>query len=213
MSAETVLTRVPTLRAAAPFAAPEQAPSAALLAQPWTLVAGGQRLVVRPARAQDLPALAGLLVRCSPTTRLGWSGRGGTVLPLVQQEAWLREPGAVIVESSPGRAVAVGALRPATCTGEDDPIAGAVEVLVHDAWQRRGIGSALVAHFAGALLVQGRTELQVNPDADPVAAQALLSGLGARVRGQRHAHGRCPRVHVPRTALDMLGPLRELSYR
>ncbi|TXR56037.1 GNAT family N-acetyltransferase [Quadrisphaera setariae] len=213
MSAETVMTRVPTLRAAAPLAAPEQAPSAALLAQPWTFLAGGQRLVVRPARVQDLPVLASLLVRCSPTTRLGWSGRGGTVLPLVQQEAWLREPGAVVVESGPGRAVAVGALRPATCTGEEDPIAMAAEVLVQDSWQHRGIGSTLLAHFAGALLVQGRTELQVHPDADPVAAQALLSGLGGRVRGQRHAHGRCPRVHVPRTAVDSLGPLRELSYR
>jgi ribosomal protein S18 acetylase RimI-like enzyme len=135
------------------------------------------------------------------------------VLPLAQQEAWLRQPGGVVVERAPGRLVAVGALRPATCTGEDDPIAGAVELLVHDAWQRRGIGSTLVEHFAGALLLVGRTELQVHPDADPVAAQALLTGLGARVRGQRHAHGRCPRVHVSRSALDGVGPLRELAGR
>ena len=193
---------------------PSPAPTGtALLAQPWSFVAGGQRLVVRPARVQDLPSLAQLLVRCSPTTRLGWSGRGGTVLPLAQQEAWLREPGGVVVERAPGRLVAVGALRPATCTGQDDPIAGAVELLVHDAWQRRGIGSTLVDHFAGALLLTGRTELQVHPDADPVAAQALLNGLGARVRGQRHAHGRCPRVHVSRSALDGVGPLRELAGR
>ncbi len=193
---------------------PSPAPTGtALLAQPWSFVAGGQRLVVRPARVQDLPSLAQLLVRCSPTTRLGWSGRGGTVLPLAQQEAWLREPGGVVVERAPGRLVAVGALRPATCTGQDDPIAGAVELLVHDAWQRRGIGSTLVDHFAGALLLTGRTELQVHPDADPVAAQALLTGLGARVRGQRHAHGRCPRVHVSRSALDGVGPLRELAGR
>ena len=206
MSAETLV-----LHTAVPSQAP--ATGTALLAQPWSFVAGGQRLNVRPARVQDLPALAQLLVRCSPTTRLGWSGRGGTVIPLAQQEAWLRQPGGVVVERAPGRLVAVGALRPATCTGEDDPIAGAVELLVHDAWQRRGIGSTLVEHFAGALLLMGRTELQVHPDADPVAAQALLSGLGARVRGQRHAHGRCPRVHVSRSALDGVGPLRELAGR
>lgn len=206
MSAQTL----PLQSAGDPSAAPT---STALLAQPWSFVAGGQRLVVRPSRPQDLPSLAQLLVRCSPTTRLGWSGRGGTVLPLAQQEAWLREPGGVVVERAPGRLVAVGALRPATCTGEDDPIAGAVELLVHDAWQRRGIGSTLVEHFAGALLLMGRTELQVHPDADPVAAQALLSGLGGRVRGQRHAHGRCPRVHVARSALDGVGPVRELASR
>lgn len=206
MSAETLV-----LHTAVPSSAP--ASGTALLVQPWSFVAGGQHLSVRPARVQDLPALAQLLVRCSPTTRLGWSGRGGTVLPLAQQEAWLRQPGGVVVERAPGRLVAVGALRPATCTGEEDPIAGAVELLVHDAWQRRGIGSTLVEHFAGALLLMGRTELQVHPDADPVAAQALLTGLGARVRGQRHAHGRCPRVHVSRSALDGVGPLRELAGR
>lgn len=187
------------------------ASSSDLVDAPWTLVAAGRPLTVRPASLGDLPGLAGLLVRCSPTTRLGWSGRGGTVLPLVQQEAWLREPGSVVVEAAPGRLVGVAALRPATCAGEPDPIAGTLEVMVHDAWQGRGIARELTRHFAAALLLMGRSELQVPPDADVDASQALLAGLGGRVRVQRHGHGRCPRVHVPRTALDGLGALRDLA--
>ena len=183
----------------------------ALLDQPWSLTARGAELTVRPARPTDLPAMAALLVRCSPTTRLGWSGRGGNVIPLVQQDAWLRRPGSVVVELAPNRLVALGALRPASCTGVEDPIAGAVEVLVHDAWQRRGIGGTLVRHFAAALQVQGRSELQVAVDADREAAEAVLATLGGRIRAQRHAHGRCPRVHVPRTAMEGLGQLRELG--
>lgn len=184
-----------------------------LLDRPWTLPARGAELLVRPARVADLPALAALLVRCSPAARLGWSGRGGGVLPLVQQEAWLREPGGVVVELGPHRLVAVAALRPATCTGVEDPVVGAAEVLVHDAWQRRGVGGALVRHLAAVLQLQGRSELQAAPDADRVAAQALLSGLGGRVRPQSHPHGRCPRTHVPRAAIAGLGQLREHSAR
>ena len=222
MSAQTLPLRGRTPRAVAPSVLPvprrggaaplELGGSAeALLDQPWSLYARGAELTVRPARPTDLPAMAALLVRCSPATRLGWCGRGGTVLPLVQQDAWLRRPGSVVVELAPHRLVALGALRPATCTGEEDPIAGAVEVLVHDAWQRRGIGGALVRHFAAALQVHGRSELQVALDADREAAEALLATLGGRVRAQRHAHGRCPRVHVPRTAMEGLGQLAELG--
>lgn len=157
-------------------------------------------LTARPARVADLPALAQLLVRSSPRTRLGWYGRGGGVLPLAQQEAWLAEPGGLVVEEARGRVVAVAALRPATCTGQDDPIASSIEMLVHDAWQRRGIGTALVRSLAAASHAQGRTELQVSPGVDGAAADRLLHALaahlGGRPRLQRHEHGRCPRVHL-----------------
>lgn len=183
---------------AAPLPAPLAAPT------PWHSArrpaAGTSPLVVRPARVTDLPGLAQLLVRCSPRTRLGWYGRGGGVLPLAQQEAWLAEPGAIVVEGAPGRLVAVAALRDATCTGEADPIASAVEVLVQDAWQRRGIGSALLRHLAATSHALGRPEVQVSPLVDRVASDRLLAHLAARLggrpRGQRHPHGRCPRVHV-----------------
>ena len=166
-------------------------------------------LCVRPARVADLPGLAQLLVRCSPSTRLGWYGRGGGVLPLAQQEAWLAEPGGIVVEGAPGRLLAVAALRPATCTGQVDPIASSVELLVHDGWQRRGIGSALVSHLAATSHALGRSEVQVSPVVDRLAADRLLAALaaqlGGRPRGQRHAHGRCPRVHVSdRTAGALL---------
>ncbi|SDQ88364.1 hypothetical protein [Quadrisphaera sp. DSM 44207] len=209
--------RVPRQAPSAPQDAPLVPPlelggdPRALIARPWPLTARGTRLVVRGARPADLPQLARLLARCTPGTRLGWSGRGGAVLPLVQQEAWLRRPGGVVVERAPGELVALGALRPAVCTGEEDPIAGAVEVLVQDAWQRCGVGSALVEHFAGALHLLGRSELQVRPGLTQPAADALLAALGGRARLQRHPHGRCPRVHVPRAALAGLGPLRRAA--
>ena len=171
----------------------------------------GAALGVRPARVADLPGLAQLLVRCSPSTRLGWYGRGGGVLPLAQQEAWLAEPGGLVVEGAPGRLVAVAALRPAACTGQVDPIASSIELLVHDGWQRRGIGSALVRHLAATSHALGRSEVQVSPAVDRAASDRLLTGLaaqlGGRLRAQHHGHGRCPRVHVSdRTAGALLTP-------
>lgn len=196
---------VPASRTAgSPLAATPPAPAGT-----WRLRAAGQDLTVRRATATDLPALAGLLVRCSPTTRLGAFGRGGTVPPLARQEAWLRTPSSLVVELVPGRLVAMGAAHPATCEGGDDPVAGAVEVLVDDAWQRRGIGSALVVPLASGLAAGGRSELQATAEADRTAAEALLARLGRRVRQQRHAHGPCPRVHTTSEHLDALaGALR-----
>lgn len=168
----------------------------------------GSAVAVRPARTADLPALAQLLVRCSPMTRLGWYGRGGGVLPLALQESWLAEEGGLVVEAAPGRLVAVAALRPATCTGVDDPIASSVEVMVHDGWQGRGIGTALLSQMAVTSLEAGRTELQLSPVVDETAGERLLTHLatrmGARPRGQRHDHGRCPRVHLSARALGVL---------
>ena len=171
-------------------------------------------VTVRPARRADLPGLARLLVACSPTTRLGWYGRGGGVLPLAQQEAWLDRPGSLVVEAVPGRLVAVAALRAATCSGQVDPIASTVEVLVHDRWQRRGVATALLRHLAGVSLAAGRTELQVCPDSDAVAGAGLLTALagcvGGRARAQQHPHGRCVRVHLPGRSAPVLAATHDL---
>ena len=171
-------------------------------------------VTVRPARRADLPGLARLLVACSPTTRLGWYGRGGGVLPLAQQEAWLSLPTSLVVEALPGRLVAVAALRAATCSGQVDPIASTVEVMVHDRWQRRGVATALVRHLAGVSLAAGRTELQVCPDSDAVAGAALLAALaervGGRARAQHHPHGRCVRVHLPGRSAPVLAATDDL---
>lgn len=165
-------------------------------------------VTVRGARPSDLPGLARLLVACSPTTRLGWYGRGGGVLPLAQQEAWLSRPGTLVVEAAPGRLVAVAALRPATCSGQPDPIVSTAEMLVHDRWQRRGLATTLVRHLAGVSLASGRTELQACPDGDAVAGAGLLTVLaehvGGRARAQNHPHGRCVRVHLPARSAPLL---------
>ncbi len=168
-------------------------------------------VTVRGARAGDLPGLARMLVRATPSTRLGWYGRGGSVLPLVQQDAWLRRPGSVVVERAPGEVVAVAGLRPACCDSHDpapDPIAVSVEVVVADAWQRRGIGTSLLRHLSGVALAAGRTEIQVAPGADLEARAVMLGALaeraGSRVRGQHHLHGACPRVHLSRGTAALL---------
>ena len=193
---------LPARRPAPPLAVPRGAEDARTPDAPAALP-----VTVRPARRADLPGLARLLVGCSPTTRLGWYGRGGGVLPLAQQEAWLARPGSVVVEA-PGRLVAVAALRAATCSGQADPIASTVEVVVHDRWQRRGVATALLRHLAGVSLAAGRTELQVCPDGDAVAGAGLLTALatcvGGRARAQHHPHGRCVRVHLPGRSATVL---------
>lgn len=165
-------------------------------------------VTVRGARRSDLPGLARLLVGSSPTTRLGWYGRGGGVLPLAQQEAWLSRPGTLVVETAPGRLLAVAALRAATCSGQDDPIASTAEMLVHDRWQRRGIATTLLRHLAGVSLAAGRAEIQACPDGDAVAGAGLLTALaehvGSRARPQNHPHGRCVRVHLPARSTPLL---------
>ncbi len=171
-------------------------------------------VTVRAARASDLPGLARMLVRATPSTRLGWYGRGGSVLPLAQQDAWLRRPGSLVVERGPGEVVAVAGLRPACCDGAPDQIAVSVEVMVADAWQQRGIGSSLLRHLAGVALAAGRTEIQVAPGADLEAGAVVLAALaeraGSRVRGQHHPHGACPRVHLPRGSAVALAATDDL---
>lgn len=212
MSAQTLdHLSLPDLGIAVPRTGPAADPSAGAggLAGSGTLP-----VTVRRARRADLPGLARLLVACSPTTRLGWYGRGGGVLPLAQQEAWLSRPGTLVVEAAPGRLVAVAALRAATCSGQADPIASTVEALVHDRWQRRGVATALLRHLAGVSLAAGRTELQVCPDGDAVAGDGLLTALaghvGGRARAQSHPHGRCVRVHLPVRAAPALAVTDDL---
>lgn len=195
--------------------APRTGPTTGFPADASTLAGSGTLPVtVRSACRADLPGLARLLVACSPTTRLGWYGRGGGVLPLAQQEAWLSRPGTLVVEAAPGRLVAVAALRAATCSGQADPIGSTAEVLVHDRWQRRGVATALLRHLAGVSLAAGRTELQACPEGDAVAGAGLLTALaghvGGRARTQSHPHGRCVRVHLPARSAPLLASTEDL---
>lgn len=145
------------------------------LAVPWTRRLDGRVLAVRRARPADLSALATMLARCSGATRLTAFGRGGGGWSLAEQERWLRADGHVVVQSGRHRVCAVAGL--------DDPPAGghggpSALVLVEDAWQGRGLGTALVRHLAACAVLGGRRVLGSAAGTDPAVAARLLGRVG-----------------------------------
>jgi len=193
-------------RAPSGFTSPlaRQAP----LSVPFRVPVGRASLPVRPARPSDLPALALMLSRCTAATRLAALGRGGSSWTLPQMEAWLKVPGHLVVVSGPGRICAVAALDAGGC-GDATAF-----VLVEDAWQGHGLGSALLRHLAACSTLLGRRVLVAPGHVDRRRARALLGALG-RVWPTPCKHapaGRssCVRVVPPRDVVRHWGPGEDL---
>ena len=163
----------------------------------WCLVlADGEELEVRGARRADLDVLALLHGRCSAETTRARYGVPMTRVPTSVLRRALTSELCVVALSGSTRAVALASLarlRPdrdgARDTGRDggrdggrdtgrDTGIAEVAVIVEDAYQRRGIGTALASYLAGAARLVGYRRLHAPLAPGGAVDPGVLGPLG-----------------------------------
>lgn len=135
----------------------------------------GRELTVRRAGPADLPAVRAMHARCSPDS-LHRRYLSGTTGPTAGQLARLLTParGCALVVEAPGafadRVVAV-----ANLIGEG--LQAELALLVEDAWQRRGIGTALLRRAVSIAAENGFEALAIHAQAQNGAMVRTLRRL------------------------------------
>lgn len=148
---------------------------AALVRRPWPLRVGREALIVRPSAGRDLAAVAQMHRRCSARSLLNRYRSGGRPPAVVALDLALRRPYSVVAVTECGVVVATGFLAHDGIHSQDCVEVG---LLVEDAWQRRGIGTELMCHLAGAAQVAGYGELIAYPATAVPAVQRLMIEVG-----------------------------------
>jgi GNAT superfamily N-acetyltransferase len=121
-------------------------------------LADGAEVVVRRGRAPDVPAIMEMHRRCSPATlRQRYFTAGQPPRPLLARLAGTSAGGrSLIAATSDGQVVAVANL----VTTPPDHDTAEMAFLVDDAWQGRGLGTALARRVADLAASLGITELR-----------------------------------------------------
>jgi GNAT superfamily N-acetyltransferase len=158
------------------------------------LLPDGAELLIRPAVGDDAEAVRRLHARSSATSRQHRYPGGGQT----PGDARLRR----LLEPVGG--VTLLALHHEPGTGEDRVVAmanllaegdlGEVAMLVDDAWQRRGIGTALLRRLVAYARHGGFAALVAHAGADNVAMLRTLRRIGA---GTAHRDGTMVSVTLP----------------
>ena len=161
----------------APIGAPE-------LPDRVLLLGDGSEVLLRGARPSDEPLVAALHARCSPESR---RGRFLTRTPRLETERLraLVEPrggrAVLALTADGGSAVGLADLRLADLADADAPAGSAVfGLLVEDAWQNRGLGTALLRRLAETAVEHGVSTLTGTVPADGVRITRLLRRAGLR---------------------------------
>jgi RimJ/RimL family protein N-acetyltransferase len=114
---------------------------------------------VRSARVEDAPEVRAMHERCSPETR---RLRYFTSAPRLPEDALRRllvpRDGVSVVAQAPDGSI--GAL--ATLFHPEGARAGEVALLVEDAWQGRGLGTALLREIVDLAALRGLTDLHAH---------------------------------------------------
>lgn len=181
-----------------PFTATELSRAAALLelaaqiemrpqARPLTdrilLLRDGSEVQLRPADPLDAPLVAALHARCAPDSRRSRFLSTTPQLAPGQLEALLgdtpRSLLAVLAVTADGGS-AVGIANLDMCPETDGAGCGRGAVLVEDAWQGRGLGTALLRRIADFAIEHGLSELTGAARPDDVGVTRLLRRAGLR---------------------------------
>ena len=148
------------------------------------LLGDGSEVLLREARPSDEPLVAALHARCSPESR---RGRFLSPTPRLDPDR-LR----ALVEPHRGRAVLALTADGGSAVGLADlRLGGPVEaeaasgsavfgLLVEDAWQHRGLGTALLRRLAETAVEHGVSTLTGTVPADGVRITRLLRRAGLR---------------------------------
>jgi GNAT superfamily N-acetyltransferase len=140
------------------------------------LLRDGSEVRMRAAGPSDAPLVAALHARCSPETRRARFLSPTPRLPGDQLGALLGEGGGsavLAVTADGGSAVGLANLDPEDTTGR-------IAVLVENAWQGRGLGTALLRRAADVAAERGMAELLVVARADDLGITRLLRRAGLR---------------------------------
>ncbi|MDX8034520.1 GNAT family N-acetyltransferase [Lentzea sp. BCCO 10_0856] len=156
-----------------------------LLAAPTPAVRGmlsddGVALVLRPGTNADEDAVADLHTRCSMRTMFNRYHSGMRTVPRRWLHRLLNPPrGTTILVQCADQTVALGQL---IHTGTPD--CAEISLLVEDAWQRRGVGAALLGALASDARAAGYTELVAwcLPSESALVRTAARAGLEATTR-------------------------------
>ncbi|MFD7659892.1 GNAT family N-acetyltransferase [Actinosynnema sp. NPDC059797] len=200
----------------APFAQVELARAQALLdllaaggtpaPQPSALLTtDGMALVLRPGRAGDEDAVAELHARCSMGTLFNRYHAGVRTVPRRWLHRLLSPPrGTTTVAQCADRVVALGQLIPLST-----PDSAEVSLLVEDAWQGRGVGTALLGALVRAARAAGYRELVgwCLPAEDGLVRTAARAGLA---HSSRREDGLL-RVSISTGHADITGPVQSES--
>lgn len=140
----------------------------------------GVALVLRPGSASDEDAVAGLHSRCSMRTMFNRYHSGMRTVPRRWLHRLLEPPrGTTVLGQCGDQVVALGQL---IHTGTPD--CAEVSLLVEDAWQRRGVGAALLGALAADARAAGFTELVAwcLPSETALVRTAARAGLVTTTR-------------------------------
>ncbi|RAS61338.1 acetyltransferase (GNAT) family protein [Lentzea atacamensis] len=140
----------------------------------------GVALVLRPGTNEDEDAVAGLHTRCSMKTLFNRYHSGMRTVPRRWLHRLLNPPrGTTILAQCADQVVALGQL---LHTGE--PTSAEVSLLVEDAWQRRGVGTALLGALAEDARAAGFRELVAwcLPSENSLVRTAERAGLDTTTR-------------------------------
>jgi GNAT superfamily N-acetyltransferase len=140
----------------------------------------GVALVLRPGTAGDEDAVGGLHTRCSMRTLFNRYHSGMRTVPRRWLHRLLNPPrGTTILAQCADQVVALGQL---IQTGNPD--CAEVSLLVEDSWQRRGVGTALLAALASDARAAGYRELVAwcLPSEKALIRTAARAGLATTTR-------------------------------
>jgi GNAT superfamily N-acetyltransferase len=145
------------------------------------LLQDGSEVLLREAGPSDAPLVAALHARCSPESRRARFLSPTPRLDPAQLRALVGRDGRAVLAltADGGSAVGLADLRSAG-TGPDEAGVATVGVLVEDAWQHRGLGTALLRRIAEMAAEHGMGELAGTVPADGVRITRLLRRAGLR---------------------------------
>jgi RimJ/RimL family protein N-acetyltransferase/ACT domain-containing protein len=147
-------------------------------------LADGSEVLLRAATAADAPLVAALHARCSPQTRAlrSLSTRPGLAAAKLAQLVGADGSTSVLAVTTDGGA-AVG-LANLIGTG---PTTAEVALMVEDAWQGRGVGTALARKLVERARADQLTELTAVSQVSNHAMTRVLRRAGLRPRGRLEA--------------------------
>ncbi|GAA5145669.1 hypothetical protein GCM10023321_03930 [Pseudonocardia eucalypti] len=151
------------------------------------LLGNGSEVELRVAGPADAPLVAALHARCTPSTRRGRFLNPSPTLSTDELTALLvGRNGAgmalLALTTDGGHAVGIASVDP-DHTG-DHPTQGALGVLVEDAWQARGVGTALIRRTVELATELGYTAMTASAHPGNLRITRLLRRSGLRPTAQ-----------------------------